>query len=226
MPIILQANSSKTVCLAVVVLVLIFSTAAAATDNPLVGQWEPAAHQPNEQVARNSDKLGHLEITPTHLAVFGESPVAYSYEQDGRVFHIKVKNPGAKPIDLVLQDPNTLLMRLPDGVDVLWQRKEVAAAQELTAESPAKNASVGSSVAQMGFEMTAMMMPHSVPTRYEVLNESLEALLNNGWAIIQASGAGNAMALVLQHEQQHAVCWLIGNPQDSRTGRSDCRRIN
>jgi hypothetical protein len=226
MPKNIQSTASRTVYLGVVMLALIFSSAAAAADNPLVGQWEPAANQPNEQVARNIEQLGHMEITSTHLTVFGESPVAYSYEQDGRVFHIKVNNPGAKPIDLVQQDPNTLLMRLPNGMDVLWQRTAVAAAQEPAAESPAKNESIGSTVAQMGFEMTSMMMPHSVPTRYEALNESLEALLNNGWAIIQASGAGNAMALVLQHEKQHAVCWLIGNPQDSRTGRSDCRRIN
>ena len=114
-------------CLGFVVLALAFSSAAAAEDNPLVGQWEPAAKQPNKEVARNVDKLGRMEITATHLAVFGESPVAYNYEQDGQVFHIKVNN---------------------------------------------------------------------------------------------------AMALVLQHGQQHAVCWLIGNPQESQTGRSDCRRIN
>jgi hypothetical protein len=226
MPISIQSITSRTVCLGFVVLALAFSSAAGAADNPLVGQWEPAASQPNQEVARNVAQLGRMEITPTHLAVFGESPVAYSYEQDGQKFHIKVNNPGAKPIDLVLRDPNTLLMQLPDGVDVLWQRVAVAAAQEPAAESPAKNEPIGASVAQMGFEMMAMMMPHSVPTRYEALNESLEALLNNGWAITQASGAGNAMALVLQHGQQHAICLLIGNPQDSQTGRSDCRRIN
>jgi hypothetical protein len=226
MTISIQSITSRTVCLGFVVLALAFSSAAGAADNPLVGQWEPAASQPNQEVARNVAQLGRMEITPTRLAVFGESPVAYSYEQDGQKFHIKVDNPGAKPIDLVLRDPNTLLMQLPDGVDVLWQRVAVAAAQEPEAESPAKNEPIGASVAQMGFEMMAMMMPHSVPTRYEALNESLEALLNNSWAITQASGAGNAMALVLQHGQQHAICLLIGNPQDSQTGRSDCRRIN
>lgn len=137
-----------------------------------------------------------------------------------------MNNPGAKPLDLVLQDPNTLLMKLPNGVDVVWQRSAAAAAPEPAADMSAKNESIASAAGQMGFEMIAMMMPHSVPTRYEALNESLEALLNNGWAITQASGAGNAMALVLQNGQQHAVCLLIGNPQDSQTGRSDCRRIN
>ncbi len=226
MPISIQYITSRTVCLGFVVLALAFSSAAAGADNPLVGQWEPAASQPNQDVARNVAQLGRMEITTTHLAVFGESPVEYGYEQDGQIFHIKVNEPNAQPIDLVLRDPNTLLMRLPNKVDILWQRAAAAAAQEPAAESPAKNESIGSSVAQMGFEMMAGMMPHSVPTRYEALNESLEALLNNGWAITQASGAGNAMALVLRHEKQHVVCFLIGNPQDSQTGRSDCRRIN
>jgi len=222
----IQSFTSRTLCLGFVVLALTFSPAAAAGANPLVGQWEPAAKQANQDVARNVDKLGRMEITATHLAVFGESPVAYNYEQDGQVFHIKVNNPGAKPIDLVLRDPNTLLMQLPNDVDILWQRVAVAAAEAPAAESPGKNESIGSSIGEMGFEMMAMMMPHSLPTRYEALNESLETLLNNGWAITQASGAGNAMALVLQHGQQHAICLLIGNPQESQTGRSDCRRIN
>ena len=82
------------------------------------------------------------------------------------------------------------------------------------------------SVADMPYEMMLMMMPHSLPTRYEALDESLEALLNNGWSITQASGAGAGIALVLKRGQQHAICVLLGNMRDKQTGRSDCRRIN
>ena len=61
---------------------------------------------------------------------------------------------------------------------------------------------------------------------YEMLDESLEALLNSGWSIMQASGASPALALVLRRGQQHVICALIGNMQDRQTGRSDCRRLN
>jgi hypothetical protein len=57
--------------------------------------------------------------------------------------------------------------------------------------------------------MMQMMMPHSIPTRYEALDESLEALLNNGWSITQASGVGTAMALVQKRWPQHVICVLL-----------------
>ena len=225
----IQLFPSRILCYGLLVLFLACSSTGIAAANPLVGQWEPAATQPNADVARNVDKLGKLEITPTHLAVFGEDPDTYDYQQDGNVFHIKVNKPDAQPVDFILRDPNTLLMRLPNDVDILWQRVAVAAAEAPAAESPAATETAGSSMADMPYEMMLMMMPHSLPTRYEAIDESLEALLNNGWSITQASGAGAGVALVLKRGQQHAICVLLGNMRDKRdkqTGRSDCRRIN
>jgi hypothetical protein len=89
------------------------------------------------------------------------------------------------------------------------------------AEVPATAQTAGSSAADMPFEIMQMMMPHSLPTRCEGLDQNLEALLNNGWSIIQASGASPAATLVLKREQQHVICALIGNMPNRQTGRSD-----
>ena len=223
----IQIYPLRVLCYGLLLLTLTCFSAGIAGANPLVGQWEPAANQPNENVARNLDKLGRLEITPTHLKAFGEKPDSYDYEQDGNVFHIKVNRPKAQPVDFILRDPNTLLMRLPNDVDILWQRVGTTAPQSAATESRAASETAGSSIADVPFEMMKnMMMPHSLPTRYEMLDESLEVLLNNGWSIIQASGASPVLALVLRRGQQHVICALIGNMQDRQTGRSDCRRIN
>jgi hypothetical protein len=118
-------------------------------------------------------------------------------------------------------------MRLPNDVDILWQRVGTTAPESAATESRAASETAGSSIADVPFEMMKnMMMPHSLPTRYETLDENLEALLNNGWSIIQASGVSPAMTLVLKREQQHVICALIGNMQDRQIGRSDCRQIN
>ena len=225
MPKLIQSLCLRIPFVLLVVFFLIFSSAGAAGTNPLVGKWEPAANQPSEKVAREVEKLGQMEITTTHLTVFGESPVAYEYEQDGRTFHIKVNEPNATPFDFVLKDPDTLLMRLPD-MEILWHRMASAAPKQPAAEAPAAAGSGDLSLAAMPFEMMSMMMPHSKPTRYEALDESLEMLLNDGWSIIQASGAGSAMALVLRRGQQNVICILAGNLQDRQGGVSDCRRIN
>lgn len=222
----IQLIPSRILCFGLLVLTLTCFSAGLAAANPLVGHWEPAAQQPNENVARNLDKLGQLEITPTHMAVFGEDPETYDYDQDDNVFHIKLHKAKAQTVDFILRDPNTLLMRLPNNVDILWQRVGTTATESAAAESPPAAKTAGSSIADMPFNMMRMMMPHSLPTRYEMLNENLEALLNNGWSIIQASGASPVMTLVLKREQQYVICALIGNMQDRQTGLSDCRRIN
>jgi len=90
-----QLFPSRILCYGLLVLALACLSTGIAGANPLVGQWEPAARQPNADVARNVDKLGRLEITPTHLAVFGEDPDTYDYQQDGNIFHIKASGAGA-----------------------------------------------------------------------------------------------------------------------------------
>jgi hypothetical protein len=208
------------------ILVLFFGFAGSARANPLVGLWEPAAEQPNQTVAGVVDQLGQLDITPTHLAAFGEAPVTYRYEQDGQVFTITADAPNAVPTDFVLRDQDTLLTRFPNNMNILWRRVGVAAAESPGAASTTADETVSDFASDMTSELMLMAMPHSRPTRYEAVSESLEALLNGGWSIAHASGAGAAMALVLERGNQHVVCLLVGNMQDVQNGRSDCRRIN
>lgn len=208
------------------VFALLFGFAGTVRANPLVGLWEPAAEQPNEAVAGMVGQLGQMDITPTHLTAFGEAPVAYTYEQDGQVFTVTADAPKAVPTEFVLRDENTLLTRFPNNMDILWRRVGVAATETPEAESSTTDETAMALASEMTSELMLMAMPHSRPTRYEALSESLEALLNGGWSIAHASGAGAAMALVLTRGNQHVVCLLVGNMQDGETGRSDCRRIN
>ncbi len=208
------------------IVLLAFIHAGQASANPLVGLWKPAAEQPNEAIAPMVDRLGQLEITPTHLEAFGEAPVTYTYEQDGQVFRISADAPNATPVDFVLQSQNTLLTRFPNNMDVLWQRADTAAAETTVAEAPAAGGAAGNLASEMTAGFIMMAMPHSQPTRYEALDQSLEVLLNDGWSITHASGAGAAMALVLARGNEHVVCMLMGNLQDGLTARSDCRQIN
>ena len=92
-------------------------------------------------------------------------------------------------------------------MEILWQRVGTTAPEPVATESRAAAKTAGSSIADVPFEMMKnMMMPHSIPTRYEMLDESLEALLNNGWSIIQASGASPVLVLMLRRGQQHVIC--------------------
>ncbi len=201
--------------------VLIASLDAAVAANPLVGTWQPAREQPNPEFAARAGELGELQITATHIAAFGEAPVEYGYVQDGQVFTVTAVGPRATPIDFLMPDPDRLLMRLPNDMEIHWERV-AAAAPPPVSESGAGDAAPGDLISGV----IALALPHAVPTRYEAMDQSLEDLLNDGWAITHAAGSGGGMGLVLERGGRHVLCVLVGDPQARSTGRSDCRRLN
>src|SRR3546814_9968942 len=66
-------------------------------------------------------------------------------------------------------------------------------------------------------ELTAALVPHGVATRYEPLNESLEALLSAGWKLDQAAGASGAFTLLLTRGSSHALCILVPKRSEEHT---------
>lgn len=121
------------------------------------------------------------------------------------------------------RDRDALLIRLPDDVEVLWPRVASTQAQPASGDAPTLAATPGAGILA---SIAQLAMPHPRPTRFDALDESLEALLGSGRPIAHASGTGSGMALVLSRADQHVVCFLLGDLQGRAGGRSDCRRLN
>ena len=199
----------------------------AAADNPLVGVWRPAPEQLSPKVQQLSPRFGELTITQDEISAFGEKSVSYTYERNGNQFRVLVDEPKAKPVDFLLRTPDVLLTRFPNRMDILWHR--VSADSSNVAAASAAGATTASAAPRgdpQASAVLAMTMPQSLPTRYQSVDQSLEVLLNDGWRITHASGAGPAMGLVLERDGKHVLCTLMGNQRDRQTGRSDCRSLN
>src|SRR3546814_4998015 len=74
-------------------------------------------------------------------------------------------------------------------------------------------------------ELTAALVPHGVATRYEPLNESLEALLSAGWKLDQAAGASGAFTLLLTRGSSHALCILVPRSEEHTSELQSLMRI-
>lgn len=216
----MPSSRARTAMIVALTATLSITMADETGENPLVGVWEPAAEQPNRRAASLVDRLGQLEITPTHISAFGEKPEAYQYEQRGQVFRVLVDNPKATPLDFVLRDQNTLLMRLPQNVDVLWERI-------VTAETPAgKEPPAPAASDNLVANALRAAMPYALPTRFETAGKSLQALLDEGWSLANATGAGGSLTMLLTNDGRHIVCVVVPDLSDGRTATSDCRILN
>lgn len=212
-------------------------TADGLTD--LVGTWtvtDPATGQQDQ-----------LIITPDSLQFgAGEPPVPYTAERSGDSFALFVGGPD-NPATLRLLGRDRAELTVPGGVAPLALARvpdptDEAGAQAGAEQAGAEQAGTGQGGAgQEGLspqepgvgdgslidELTRAAVPYGVTTRYEPLNESLEALLAAGWKLDQAAGASGAFTLLLTNGASNVLCILVPqNLGQAATALSDCRRLN
>jgi len=211
--------------LALALCLVAWSDAAGAEDNPLVGTWiatDPASGQ-QEQIV----------ITPETLQFgAGEPEVPYVAERSGDGFALFVGGPD-NPATFTPLGPNEAELAIPGGPALALVRAPepagttTAAGQEGHGAQPPAEDSGSAGEATIADELARMAAPFGVATRYEPLNQSLEALLSAGWKLDQAAGAAGGFTLLLTNGTSNALCVLI--PQQlgqAKTALSDCRRLN
>jgi hypothetical protein len=197
-----------------------------AADNPLIGTW--TAKDPS------SGGEEQLVIKAETLQFGADEPeVPYTAQGDGNAVSIFIGGPGNPPATFTFLGPDSAELAVPDGPTIALTR--AAAAPLETAAGTPDAAPSGEDAAtgdvppgrSMLDELSEALVPYGVSTRYEPLNQSLEALLSSGWKLDQAAGASGAFTLLLTKGSSNALCVLV--PKDlgqASTALSDCRLLN
>ena len=143
--------------------------------------------------------------------------------------------PGAMAEPFTLVDANSIELAIAPGQTMRWHRigADVAEAPLAggTADASGSGEEAPTSLAQdmagFSFGMARSMLPAGRPTRFDVIDQSLEEMLNDGWRIGSATVTMGFAAFILDNDEQHALC-LVANDPTAETGAaiSDCRRLN